>query len=169
MCYSNNSSILFRRDGERYNPNIHSMLVYAANLLHSEVNHPPGGGDWLSYYSEFLNRTGFRDYIRRRLGGLCPCCWQDAAEVGAHIGFLSWKNRRAYIVPLCRRCCERHQSPLTLPADLMCVPVPADSSHFGRLIYPPLAVAYLRMQNPREAMQWDGRPVATETSGQRKA
>lgn len=134
------------------------MAVYASNLIHAESVRPPDGGDWLSYYTKFLELTGFRDYVRRRLGGICPGCWRDGIEVGAVVGFLSWKNRRAYIVPLCRTCRQRLSSPLSLPSDLMCVPLPADAENIMLLRYPAPAIDYLRMQNPRESLNWDGRP-----------
>lgn len=145
------------------------MPVFASNLIQSEPCRPPGGGDWLSYYTEFLNNTGFRDYIRRRLGGICPGCWSDGIELGAVVGFLSWENRRAYIVPLCQRCSSRFGAPLALPADLMCVPIPADAVNAKQLVYPSPAIAYLRMQNPRAAMQWDGHPVAIPPRAQSRA
>lgn len=141
------------------------MPVYASNLIQSEPCRPPGG-DWLSYYTEFLNNTGFRDYIRRRLGGICPACWRDGIELGAVVGFLTWENRRAYIVPLCQRCSRRFDAPLALPADLMCVPLPAEAVNVDRLMYPLPAITYLRLQNPRAAMQWDGRPDATPSRTQ---
>lgn len=133
------------------------MPVYASNLIHAESVRPPGGGDWLSYYTKFLDAAGFADYIRRRLGGICPGCWSDGVEIGAVVGFLSWKNRRAYIAPLCRRCSRRLETPIPLPSDLMCVPVPAEAEYFALLRYPEPAITYLRLQNPREALQWDGR------------
>lgn len=135
------------------------MPVYASNLIQSESVRPPGGGDWLSYYTKFLDAAGFRDYIRRRLGGICPGCWNDGIEIAAPVGFLSWSNRRPYIAPLCRRCSLRMNAPIALPADLMCVPVPAEAENIGLLRYPEPAVTYLRLQNPREARQWDGRPI----------
>lgn len=135
------------------------MPVYASNLIHTESVRPPGGGDWLSYYTNFLDAAGFRDYIRRRMGGICPCCWSDAIEVGTVVGFLSWTHRCAYIAPLCRTCSQRVGSPLSLPADLMCVPLPAEAENAELLRYPAPAIAYLRMQNPRESLQWDGSPT----------
>lgn len=137
------------------------MTVYASNLIHAESVRPPGGGDWLGYYTRYLDTSGFRDYIRRRLGGICPGCWQDGIDVGAVVGFLSWDNRRAYIAPLCRRCSRRTESPISLPSDLLCVPLPAEAENIGDLRYPAPAVAYLRMLHPRESLQWDGHPIST--------
>lgn len=134
------------------------MSAYACNLIHEEPSLPPKGGDWLSYYSSFLDVRGFRDYIAAHLNGVCPACGQAPIEVGAVVGFLSWENRRAYLVPLCRCCRSVSGSFLSLPDALLCVPFPADVS---TVRYPEYAIAHMRANAPEGASLWDGHPIST--------
>lgn len=133
------------------------MSVYASNLIHVEPSLPPNGGDWLSYYSSFLDARGFRDYISAHLNCVCPACGSEPIEVGAVVGFLSWKNRCAYLVPLCRCCSLVAGSFLSLPDALLCVPFPADVS---TVRYPEHAIVYMRGNAPEMASGWDGHPTS---------
>lgn len=136
------------------------MLVYAVNLENAAKVRPEGEGDWLDFYQERMDMMGFRSYITRVLGGICPACWADAVEVGALVGFLSWENRRAYVVPLCRAC-SRRRHVIALPSYLMCLPVPKSTPMADVLCYPSEAMARFRLQNPRDIMFWNGHPTWT--------
>lgn len=133
------------------------MLVYAVNLENADDVCPEGGGNWLDYYRERMDMMGMPRYPERVLGGLCPACWSNPIEIGAVMGFLSWKNRRAYVVPLCRSC-SRRQGRIGLPSYLMCVPLPNSVLQQGALRYPQECMALFSLQCPQEVSTWDGRP-----------
>ncbi|MDR1832090.1 MAG: hypothetical protein LBQ97_05075 [Fusobacteriaceae bacterium] len=82
-------------------------------------NHPKGYASWLAYWEEQQGRKA-----PHCLAGIC----QNAAEVGAQVTKVGVKDKKVYILPVCKPCDEYKDEYLVDESDLVLVPGQKDDN-----------------------------------------
>lgn len=130
------------------------------NLENTSGNAPADGLSWIDYYwssLSFLTQLQMQQW-----NVICPRCGKPYTKtniaVGAHVGKISFRDRKAYIIPMCSACNQLTGS-FSLPNPVVKVEVPSDSPHYSDITYPASAVHTIKREAGGALEGWNGHVV----------